>query len=342
MQLRKQTVNIKLIMAFIDELKLHIKAGKGGDGVVRWLHEKGKEFMGPAGGNGGKGADVYARAIRDIGVLGSYKNLKEIEAPRGGDGGNKSCHGANGQDLYVDFPLGSIITNLQTGGKVFLDKEGEVKLLAQGGRGGMGNETFKSSTNQRPEKATPGQPGEEFDFYIEVELVADAGLIGLPNAGKSSLINELTNAKSKVGAYQFTTLEPALGNMYGFILADLPGLIEGASAGRGLGHKFLRHIKRTKILLHCLSLESTRLITDYKTIRKELKDYSIELAEKKEVVILTKTDVIDKKGVEAAIKKISKFNPQLRAGKNIFTVTILDDDSIKKLKDNLIKILRAK
>ena len=240
-------------MAFIDELKLHIKAGNGGDGVVRWLHEKGKEFMGPAGGNGGRGADVYARAIRDFGVLANYKNVKEIAAPKGVDGGNKSCNGADGKDLYIDFPVGSVITNLETGGKVFLNNEGETKLLAQGGRGGQGNETFKSSTNQRPEQCTPGKPGEEFDFYVEVELVADAGLIGLPNAGKSSLINELTNAKSKVGAYQFTTLEPALGDMYGFIIADLPGLIEGASEGKGLGDKFLRHIKRTKILFHCLS-----------------------------------------------------------------------------------------
>ena len=322
-------------MAFIDELRLHIKAGNGGNGVTRWLHEKGKEFMGPAGGNGGKGADVYARAIRDIGILNNYKNLKEIDAPKGGDGGNKSCHGANGKDLYIDFPVGSIITNLETGGKVFLDKEGDIKLLANGGRGGQGNETFKSSTNQRPEKSTPGKPGEEFDFYIEVELVADAGLIGLPNAGKSSLINELTNTKSKVGAYQFTTLEPALGDMYGFILADLPGLIEGASEGKGLGHKFLRHIKRTKILFHCLSLESTKLITDYKTIRKELAAYSEELAKKKEVVILTKTDMLDKKEVEAAKKKIAKLNP------NILTVSILDDASIKNLKDSLIKILRS-
>jgi GTP-binding protein len=321
-------------MAFIDELKLHIKAGKGGDGVVRWLHEKGKEFMGPAGGNGGRGADVYARAIRDIGILNNYKNLKEIDAPKGGDGGNKSCHGADGKDLYIDFPIGSILTNLETGGKVFLDKEGETKLLAKGGRGGLGNENYKSSTNQRPDQFSYGTAPEEFDFFIEVELVADAGLIGLPNAGKSSLINELTNAKSKVGAYQFTTLEPALGDMYGFILADLPGLIEGASEGKGLGDKFLRHIKRTKILFHCVSLESDDIVHDYKIIRQELKDYSAELAAKKEIVILTKTDVVTEKELASAIKKISKLNP------DILTVTILDDKSTKDLKDSLIKILR--
>lgn len=231
--------------------------------------------------------------------------------------------------------MGSVITNLQTGGKVFLDKEGETKLLAQGGRGGLGNENFKSATNQRPKQFSLGKPGEAYDFFIEVELVADAGLIGLPNAGKSSLINELTNARSKVGAYQFTTLEPALGDMYGFILADLPGLIAGASEGKGLGHKFLRHIKRTKILFHCLSLESTKLTTDYRTIRKELKAYSQELAEKKEVLILTKADVLSEKELKVTVKKLSKLNP------NILTVTILDDKSVKNLKDNLIKILRG-
>lgn len=323
-------------MAFIDEVKLHIRAGNGGSGVVRWLHEKGKEFSGPAGGNGGRGGDVYARAIRDIGILQNYKNIKELAAEKGQDGQKKSMHGKDGKDLYVDFPIGSVITNLETGGRVFLDKEGETKLLCKGGRGGMGNEFFKSSTNQRPEQFTLGKEAEAFDFLIEVELIADAGFIGFPNAGKSSLINELTNAKSKVGAYKFTTLEPALGDMYGFILADIPGLIEGASEGKGLGHKFLRHIKRTKMLLHCLSLESTSLITDYKTIRKELKKYSKELAEKEEVLILTKTDVLTPKELESAKKKMTKLNP------NILTVSILDDASIKNLKDSLIKILRTK
>lgn len=321
-------------MAFIDELKLHIKAGRGGDGVVRWLHERGKEFMGPAGGNGGKGGDVYARAIRDIGILNTYKNLKEIEAPKGVDGGNKSMHGKGGEDLYVDLPVGSVITNIETGGKVFLDNDGDIKLLALGGRGGLGNEYHKSSTNQQPEQFTLGRPGEEFDFYIEVELIADAGLIGLPSAGKSSLLNELTNAKSKVGAYNFTTLEPALGDMYGYILADIPGLIEGASEGKGLGHKFLRHIKKTKVLLHCISLESEDVLADYKIIRKELKDYGNELVEKKEIVILTKTDMVDEKTVEKTKKKISKLN------KDVLVVSILDDASLKALKDNIIKILR--
>ena len=328
-------INFKLkIMAFIDELKIHISAGKGGEGVVRWRHEKGIDKAGPAGGNGGKGGDVYIRAIRDIGVLEKYKNTKEFSAENGESGMKKSMHGGNGQDLFIDLPIGSIVTNLETR-EVFnlVEDEKEIKIL-NGGKGGLGNEYFKNSVNRAPEQQTDGKNGEEADFNIELELVADAGLIGLPNAGKSSLINELTNSKSKIGAYQFTTLEPALGDMYGFILADIPGLIERASEGKGLGHKFLRHIKRTKVLLHCISLENEDVVKAYKIIRKELKDYSEELAEKKEIIILTKTDLIDEKKLISIIKKIEKVN------KNVYTATVYDNESVKKLKDNLIKILR--
>ncbi|MFA6226891.1 MAG: GTPase ObgE [Candidatus Paceibacterota bacterium] len=322
-------------MAFVDELKLHIKAGHGGDGVVRWRHEKGREFAGASGGNGGKGGDIYIRAVRDIGILARYKNSKEFLAQNGASGQRDSMHGRDGDDLTINLPIGSVITNLETREKFNLDTDEQIIKILNGGKGGLGNEYFKSSTNVSPEQQTDGKRGEEADFEIEVELVADAGFIGLPNAGKSSLLNELTNAHSKVGAYQFTTLEPALGAMRGFVLADIPGLIEGASEGRGLGHKFLRHIKRTKILLHCLSLEDEVLVKNYKVIRKELKDYSEELAEKKEIVILTKTDLVDAKKLSAAKKKIEKLN------KNILTVTVYDNDSIKELGDKLIKILRA-
>jgi len=321
-------------MAFIDELKIHISAGRGGDGVVRWRHEKSVDRAGPAGGNGGKGGDVYLRAIRDISILARYKNTKEFVAEKGEAGMKKSMHGKNGADLIIDLPIGSVVTNLETR-EVFnlIEDEKLVKIL-NGGKGGLGNEYFKNAVNRTPEEQTDGKNPEQADFYIELELVADAGLIGLPNAGKSSLINVLTNSKSKIGAYQFTTLEPSLGDMHGYILADIPGLIEGASEGKGLGHKFLRHIKRTKTLLHCLSLENEDLVKAYKVIRNELKEYSEELTDKKEIVILTKTDLMDEKTLEKAIKKVSKLNP------NVLSATVLDDNSVKKLKDNLVKILR--
>ncbi len=322
-------------MAFIDELKIHISAGRGGDGVVRWRHEKGIDRAGPAGGNGGKGGDVYLRAIRDISILARYKNTKEFVAEKGEAGMKKSMHGKNGADLVIDLPIGSVVTNLETR-EVFnlIEDEKLVKIL-NGGKGGLGNEYFKNAVNRAPEEQTDGKNPEQADFYIELELVADAGLIGLPNAGKSSLINVLTNSKSKIGAYQFTTLEPSLGDMHGYILADIPGLIEGASEGKGLGHKFLRHIKRTKTLLHCLSLENEDLVKSYKVIRNELKEYSVELTNKKEIVILTKNDLVDEKTLEKAIKKVSKLNP------NVLSATVLDDESIKALKDNLIKIFRT-
>ncbi|MBX4206136.1 GTPase ObgE [Candidatus Microgenomates bacterium] len=322
-------------MAFIDELTFYAKAGKGGNGVVRWRHEKGKEFSGAAGGNGGGGGDVYAHAVRDIHLLAKYKHKKEFEAGNGEDGKRSSMHGGNGDHMVIDLPIGSIITNQETGKKYSLLKEGEKILLLKGGRGGLGNEHFKASTNTTPKEWTPGKPGEEGNFYIELELVADAGFVGLPNAGKSSLLNELTNAKSKVASYAFTTLDPSLGNMEGYILADIPGLIEGASEGKGLGHKFLRHIKRTKFIMHCLSLENEDLNVIYKGIRKELKNYGGSLDKKPEIIILTKTDATTH---ERIVKETTSFK---KKHEHVFSVSILDDVSIKHLKDNLVKIFRA-
>lgn len=322
-------------MAFIDDLTFHIKAGNGGQGVVRWRHEKGKDFAGAAGGNGGKGGDVYVRTIRDLSILARYRNVKEFESEKGEDGMRNSMHGKDGKDLIIDIPIGSIITDSRTSRKFNLLNENDKILILKGGNGGLGNEHFKASTNVTPKESTPGKPGEEADFHIELELVADAGFVGLPNAGKSSLLNALTNARAQVGSYAFTTLEPNLGALHGgFILADIPGLIEGASEGKGLGHKFLRHIKRTKRILHLISLENNAIVDVYKTIRDELKKYGEGLDDKEETIILTKTDVIDEKEVQKAIKKLNKYN------KDILTVTVLDDDSIKKLSDEIVKRLR--
>jgi GTP-binding protein len=338
-------------MAFVDEIKIHARAGRGGDGVVRWRHEKGKEFSGASGGNGGRGGSVFALAVRDIHKLAQYRHVKEFSAGAGEAGMRESRHGGDGADVTIEFPVGSIITNLSEqkegigdtgnmisgllpGKKISLATEGQKVLLLAGGRGGLGNEHFKASTNTTPYEWTPGKDGEEADFQVELELVADAGLIGLPNAGKSSLLNAVTNAHSKIGAYAFTTLDPSLGAMEEFILADIPGLIEGASAGKGLGVKFLRHVRRTKVLFHCISLENQDIEAAYNTIRTELKAFDPALAEKTEVIILTKTDMSDADHIKEAMKAAKKHADQ------VFTVSVIDDKAIKILKDSLVKILR--
>ncbi|MDO8492785.1 MAG: GTPase ObgE [bacterium] len=320
-------------MAFIDEIKIYLKAGKGGDGVVRWLHERGKDKAGPAGGDGGNGADIYARGVRDLSILARYRNIKEYLAPNGEDGGSSSMHGKNGEDFILDLPIGSIVKNEETGRTVELVEENAKEILLHGGRGGWGNEHFKSSTNRSPKETTLGEVGEEALFSIELQLIADAGLIGLPNAGKSSLLNALTRARAKVASYQFTTLEPNLGEMYGYILADIPGLIEGAAEGKGLGHKFLRHIKRTKVLLHCISLENEDIEETYKIVRQELDKYSPELTKKQEVIILTKTDMISEEELKKKEKIARAFS------KNVLGATILDDASVKLLAESITKML---
>ncbi len=320
---------------FIDEIKFYAQAGRGGDGVVRWRREKFIDKGGPNGGDGGKGGDIYALAVDDIHLLSKYKHKKIFKSFDGEEGKGGSCHGKDGKDLIIEFPVGSVITNIESGGKVSLDKAGQRELLLKGGVGGYGNEQFKTSINTTPTKATKGKVGEMGNFKIELELFADVGLVGLPNAGKSSLLNATTNASAKIGSYQFTTLDPNLGDFFGYTIADIPGLIEGASEGKGLGIKFLRHIKRTKMLVHLVSLENDSPIKVYKQIRKELENYNKEILEKEEVIILTKTDVvIDSKKIDKAKKDFEKLD------KKVLTLSLYDDTSLKNVMDKLIKILR--
>jgi GTP-binding protein len=317
-------------MAFVDELTILARAGRGGDGVVRWLHQKGKEYSGPAGGNGGDGGDVYIRGVRDMNLLSRYRGEKKFQAEDGHAGESRGMAGSRGNDMIVDLPVGSTVRNTETGEIHELLEEGEQKLILKGGRGGAGNIVFKSSVNRSPTESLPGGMGEEAEIHIELRLIADAGLIGLPNAGKTSLLNALTGASGKVGSYAFTTLDPNLGMLYGSVLADIPGLIEGAAEGKGLGFKFLRHIARTRLIVHCVSLESETPEADYQVVRDEISRFEDGiLANRPEIILLTKTDT----ATPAQIKKISKLFSD--KGKEVYTVTVLDDESVKRCADTI-------
>lgn len=313
-------------MGFNDEYRFSATAGKGGNGVVRWTREKFRPKGGPCGGNGGKGGDVIIESTRDIMVLGRISHIASYAAENGHDGEDASKTGANGKDHILRLPRGSVITNKETGSVIELNIDGERVKLLSGGKGGFGNEHFKSSTNQTPKQATHGVDGERGTFHVELKLFADIGLVGLPNAGKTSLLNTLTNAGAKVGDYPFTTLDPNLGVFHGFVIADIPGLIEGAAEGRGLGHKFLRHVSRTGLLLHCISCEADNLTSVYSTVRDELRANK-EVADKNELVVITKTDLVDTKTLNMRKKKLVHDT----GCKILGTVSVLDDVSVAAL-----------
>ena len=319
---------------FTDEVTIRVRAGNGGRGAVAF--NKNLNQYGPAGGSGGGGGSVYFEGSSDLGLLNSYRFKKEFAAKDGEDGHAQFRDGVSRDDLILLVPVGTVIHNLDVGTDQEITAIRERTLVAKGGHGGRGNFHFRSSTNQRPKRADPGTPGEYFSIYLELKLIADVGLIGLPNVGKSSLLNELTNAKSKVANYSFTTLEPNLGVYYELILADIPGLIEGASGGKGLGIKFLRHIERTKTLFHIISAESENPGRDYKTVRKELGLYNSALLKKKEYVLVSKSDMLSATELKKKLALLKKLKLSPKA------FSIHDFDSIENIQKTLNTLAKAK
>ena len=313
---------------FTDEVELTISGGRGGDGKVAFFPFK----KGPCGGDGGRGGDVYIYSDANHQLLNKYAGKASFKAEDGGAGQKNRKKGAQGKDLHLPMPIGTIITDINSKEQIELTKPGQSFLICAGGEGGRGNDYFKSSTNQVPRQSTNGAPGESRTIKIVMRLSADYGLIGLPNAGKSSILNMLTAAHVKTADYPFTTLEPYLGAFGTKIIADIPGLIEGASKGRGLGVTFLKHIEKVQVLLHCISAESTDLKKDYKLILNELAEYNPELVKKNMVVLLTKSDLITVSQRKAKIRLLKKLNPQ------VLPISIYDSKSIDALK----KILSPK
>lgn len=318
----------------IDEVEITIKGGDGGDGIASFKNPL--MTLGPTGGNGGDGGNVYLTGVSDLGALRQFRHKKRFEAERGKNGSNRNKEGAKGKDLSLSVPVGTVIHNLDLGEDHEVDRVGQRVLVAHGARGGRGNFEFRSSTNTSPREFEYGRKARAFKFSLELKLIADVGLVGLPNAGKSSLLNAMTNASSKVANYQFTTLEPHLGVYEHLILADIPGLIDGASAGKGLGHKFLRHVSRCRVLFHLISSESQDPVKDYQVIRDELDKYDKALNGKIEYVLLTKTDLLEKKQINEYLEKMSSSGIQARP------VNVMEEEGLRSIRNLLTEVQQQK
>jgi len=318
----------------IDDVKIKVKSGSGGKGAATF--SKIKMTLGPTGGDGGRGGNVYFEGVSDLSALNQFRYKKELSAENGKDGRGGFNDGHDGKDLVLSVPVGTVIHNLSTKQNLEILSIGQRLLVAEGGRGGRGNFKFRSSSNTTPKEFGEGSLGREYELRLELKMIADIGFVGLPNVGKSSLLNELTKAKSKVANYPFTTLNPNLGVYYDLILADIPGLIEGASLGRGLGIKFLRHIERTRIIFHLISSESEDPLADYNIIRKELGTYNKKFLLKPEYVFLTKIDLLPNEDVE---KKVAVLKG---AGKRVLAISVIDEKSLKIVEGVLREVIEQK
>jgi len=323
-------------MKFIDESKIEVFAGKGGNGIASFRREKYIEKGGPDGGDGGKGGSVFAQADRNINTLVDYRFTRNFRAKNGEPGRGSDCYGKGADDIILRMPVGTVITDINSGQVVAdLTHDGEKVLLAQGGIGGLGNIHFKSSTNRAPRQCTPGTPGEERELQLELKVLADVGLLGMPNAGKSTFIRSVSAAKPKVADYPFTTLHPNLGvvrvsNEKSFVIADIPGLIEGAAEGAGLGHQFLRHLARTRVLLHLVDIapmyEGTDPVAEAKAILNELNKYDPSLYRKPRWLLLNKADLLEnpEEKVAAFLKEFDDFD-------RYFVISAINGDGCKEL-----------
>ena len=284
---------------FVDYVKIYVASGKGGKGSSHLHREKFIEKGGPDGGDGGRGGHVIIRGNESLWTLHHLRFQRHIKAGHGGDGGSSRSTGADGEDRYIDVPLGTVVKDKETGEILFeITENGEEKILAKGGKGGLGNWHFRSSTNQTPRYAQPGMPAEEVDIILELKVLADVGLVGFPNAGKSTLLSVLTSAKPKIGDYPFTTLKPNLGiveyrDFKSFVIADIPGIIEGAAEGKGLGHYFLRHIERNSTLLFLIPADADDIKKEYDILLDELRRYNPEMLDKDRLIAISKCDMLD-------------------------------------------------
>ena len=323
-------------MKFLDQVKIYVKAGNGGDGSPSFRREKFIEYGGPDGGDGGSGGSVILKSEQNLNTLIDYRYQQHHKAKRGENGSGQNRTGKGGEDLILKVPLGTQVFEEDNKTLIYdFTKIGEEFIAASGGRGGLGNTRFKSSTNRAPRKYTKGTLGEQFTIWLQLKTIADIGIIGLPNAGKSSLLAAITNANPKIANYQFTTLNPNLGvasyDDKEITIADIPGLVEGAHKGTGLGIQFLKHIERCKSLLHMIDVTNDDLKKSYKQIKNELKKYSAKLSKKKELVVLNKVDLIDNNEVKKIIKEFSK-----NIKSEVITLSTLEKRSVSQIKAKLI------
>jgi len=323
-------------MKFLDQAKINLKAGNGGSGSASFRREKFVEFGGPDGGDGGDGGSILFEAERNLNTLIDYRYSQHFKAENGKPGSKKNKTGANGKDLILKVPIGTQIYEEDNNTIIYDFKKNKDKyLVASGGKGGLGNVRFKSSTNRAPRKKTNGKDGEEFWIWLQLKIIADIGIIGLPNAGKSSLLAALTRAKPKIASYPFTTINPNLGVAYynnkEVTLADIPGLVEGAHKGVGLGDKFLRHIERCKMLIHLVDVTNDNLAENYQKIRSELKNYDLSLSKKKEIIYFNKSDLVEKNKLK---EKLDIFSNRIK--KKYKIISVFKKDDIKTIKKILI------